>query len=527
MSFFPAHNGFLSLGRLMLAGSGGSAPSWVEPGALADIDTENGRFWYNNRVYPTIDAVASAMGGVRSGNALTIGPYDTGNLLYQSNFSPGVDGFAETLNPSNGDISASGGNLIGTVTTGQYRYAKAISVSRIAAVASATRISTNQASISLGIGNTSGLSGAASATTPLINGRSTVVGSTETSTMHVGLLTNGAGQTTSTDYTVKEALPYAGYLQLQTRFEFDFTAPASFSTQKMIAMWGIGNTGQSIRLLINTSGELRLILTISNTTETVNLNLGVISTGSRHKISGSVADNGSYASLDGGPLVADTDVGNSVPAVGLFWIGRSFTGETFDGTIHRATLWAESAGDPNQFIDPAKAFRIYGDSTAVGEGSTTDWFQVLTSEYSPERAYSRNAAGGETSTEMLARVLASADFYRDWPTIFMDRPNTGENVALWISNMKAAVAHLRTDKWYVHPPVQNVPDTSISNIASVQTELLSDSFFTGHTLSSSEQLSYISAMNDPSTRSDGVHDSDAGAVVRADTIKAWADGAGW
>jgi len=51
------------------------------------------------------------------------------------------------------------------------------------------------------------------------------------------------------------------------------------------------------------------------------------------------------------------------------------------------------------------------------------------------------------------------------------------------------------------------------------TELLA----TGSTAASSTDL----VVADGATRSDGTHDSDAGAVVRANAIKAWLDAKGW
>jgi len=504
----------------------GVRPAWVEPGALIDLDDENGRFYVNGQTYATLAAATTAMGGTNSGQALSVGPYLTGVIPYTSDFSSGIDGWAETTNPDNGSMAASSGDLVATVTTGQYRVAKQVSVTRKAILAKARRVSSTTANPTLGCGNTGGMGGTNSGlATMSANGDYSTVGGTDTTSIYIGFLLNGAGALTADNVSGEVVIPYEGFAENQLRFEIDFTSPASFAAQKVLAQWGISNaSGQSVRVLTNTSGELRVIVN-SGSAEVANLNLGVISTATRYRIRATLADSAFHANLDGGPLVSDTS--GNMPPMGLFWRGRSFSGETFDGTIHRSKVWANAASDPNDMVEPTLAFRIYGDSTADGAGSTTDWYQNLVADYTPDRAYAKNAAGGETSAQMLARVAADTSVYRDWTTIFMDRPNTGESSTDWIANIKAAVAYLQTERWYVHPPVQDVPDTSITNISEVQAALLSDPFFDGHTLGAGKLEAYITEMSDGATRSDTVHDSDAGAVIRAVYIKAFMDDANW
>jgi len=495
---------------------------WWEPGALLDADYTAGRYYFNGNTYSSVAALAAAMGGTNSGNALSIGPHLTGNVLYESDFSAGIDGFAGTLNPGNGSLANSSGNLVGTVTTSTYRYSRTVSANRKAAKITTTQVSKTQGSASLAIGNNAGLSGAATIATAMgANGDYSAIGSTDGSSIYAGLQTSGAGQTTTTNWTVEEVLPFDGFVQLQHRFEFDFTT-GTIGTQQVIEHLGIpAASAQSIQLLIDASGNLRLIVTISNSTVIANLDLGVLSPSTRYIVRGSVADNAFYANLDGGALVSDTS--GQPPPAALFWLGRSFSGETLTGGMHRAKIWPTATSDPNMLVDPARALFITGDSTGAGTGATAKWFANFGS---PVRAYNNIAVGSETSSQMLARVQAAASFYHDWPLIIMDRPNTGEDAALWLANMKAAGAAWG-DKWFIMPPAQDVPDTSIANIATVQAALLSDPDFAGHTLGADRMAAYLAAVDDAGTRSDGLHFDDDGQAIQQIYIEDFITAASW
>jgi hypothetical protein len=127
---------------------------------------------------------------------------------------------------------------------------------------------------------------------------------------------------------------------------------------------------------------------------------------------------------------------------------------------------------------------------------------------------------------MLGIVQADTA-HRNWPTIFMDRPNTGEDAATWIANMKAAGALLRTSQWMVFPPAQDAPSTSIQNIADVQAALLTDPVLSAHTLDSTDQAAYLAAVNDSTTRSDGTHFNDKGQAIQTHFARAFFVQKGW
>lgn len=518
----------LSLGSIGLGLASGNSRVWYDRNSLIDLDFENGRYRFNGANYASLSAVVAAMNGTAAGNVLSIGPYDPGlGTLYTSDFSAGVDGWVEAANAANGSIAAVDGNLVATATS-SYSIARSVTTTRrLAALVSGTMLTRNGLSAPALLGGsvsnmaTNGTASMQFGTAPAT--KSLVAGAGPT-TLYVGATMGGSGDLSLNAFSAKEVYPYNGFTFGELSYEIDFTAPAAASGDKVLLQWGGSDEDNRIRLVYDASTNLRQIVTLG-ATEGSNLDLGTVPVSTRHIARGTCKSDLVYANIDGGVVGSDTSA--TFPPLGLFWVGRSATGETFDGTIHRVKVYAAAKSDPNALADPLLSFRIFGDSTADGVGSTTDWYQVLTAAYTPDRSYAKNAAGGESSTQMLARVAADTSVYRRWTTIFMDRPNTGESSSTWVANIKAAVAYLSTTRWFVMPPVQDVPDTSIANIAEVQALLLSDPFFTGHTLDASDQATYIAAMSDGATRSDGIHDSDAGAVIRADTIKAWLDAKGW
>ncbi|MBC7148085.1 MAG: hypothetical protein H5U22_01795 [Rhizobium sp.] len=511
--------------------SHGSNPengAWYDRAALIDLDFDNGRFRFNGANYTSLAAVVAAMGGTAAGNVLSIGPYDPGfAALYTSDFSAGIDGWLEVANAANGSIAATGGNLVATVT-GSYSIAKSVTTNRrLAALVSATMLTRNGLTApALASGSASNLAtnGTASIQLGTAPSTKTIVAGAGSATLFVGASMGGTGDLSLNAVSAKEVYPYAGFTFGELSYEIDFTAPAAASGNKVLLQWGCADEDHRVRLVYDGTTNVRQITT-AGATEGSNIDLGTVAVSTRHTVRGSCKQDLMHANIDGGPVTADTSA--SFPPLGQFWVGRSVTGETFDGSIHRVKVYSSAKADPNALIDPLQAFRIFGDSTADGVGSATDWYQVLTAAYTPDRAYAKNAQGGESSAQMLARVAADSAVYKTWPTILMDRPNTGESSATWSANTKAAVALRDSPRWLVWPPVQDVPDTAIANIAEVQALLLSDAFYAGHTLDATDQAAYIAAMADGATRSDGTHDSDAGAVVRANAIKAWLDAKGW
>jgi hypothetical protein len=177
----------------------------------------------------------------------------------------------------------------------------------------------------------------------------------------------------------------------------------------------------------------------------------------------------------------------------------------------------------------AYAIAIWGDSTAAFTGVSTygrGWGWTFSNDISPALQFYNGGVGGNDTATTLGLMQADTS-HRNWPTIIMDRPNTGETAATWVSNVKAMVALLRTDQWMVFPPAQDAPSTSIQNISDVQAALLSDAFFDGHTLDATDQAAYLAAVDDSTTRSDGLHFNDKGQAIQTHFARAFFVQAGW
>lgn len=175
------------------------------------------------------------------------------------------------------------------------------------------------------------------------------------------------------------------------------------------------------------------------------------------------------------------------------------------------------------------AVSIFGDSTAAFTGVSEygrGWGWMLAKDPTVQWEFYNAGVGGENTTQMLARVAADVD-HRRWPTVFMDLPNTGEDAATWIANMKAAAAYIRHGRWLVMPPCQDAPGATRTNVTDVQAALLSDPFFVGHTLDATDQAAYIAAVSTSDTRADGIHYNDLGQAIQCLFVSSFFSQRGW
>lgn len=521
---------------------------WWDPASLIDADFATGRFRFNAQNYPDETTWLAAIGGSKSGITRTIGPYVTGTeVLADGGFSSGVDSWADAPDyAANGDVSQVSNRLrmswTGAGTSYSARRATTVTDSR-AYLFQATitgRSSSAVSAIALTAAVNQNLYGGASVAANLGSALPQTLSIIQASypglPLHFGVVGGGTASAANwleiDDASVKEVVPYNGFQAGRLSARLSFTTPAAASGNKVLAEWSDQNTSRAsrVRVVFDASAHLRVIVT-QDSFEWTNLDLGAVDVSTAHTLAMAVTDNRVSASLDGASLATDTSA--TIPGLGQFRIGRSLSGETWDGTIERVKVYAEALSDA-VLTSPFESFYIFGDSTAAGSGATGAnlWYNVLAAAYSPDRTAVSAGVGGETTAQMLARVQADTD-HRGWTTIFMDRPNSNAE-GDWIANMKAAAALLGTSQWLVVPPVLNSPsgqpDTTGTIIGTIQATLLSDPFFAGHTFGASEQAAYIAEMNDDATRQGGgdwTHFNDAGQALQAARIKTTLDALGW
>lgn len=514
---------------------------WWDTAALVDANFSGGKFRFNNANYADETAWLAAIGGSKSGIARTIGPYIFGSELFpDGGFTSGVDSWADApATAANGGVTNEAGRLRLTYTGAGTSYN-----ARRQFTVTANRAYAYRATVAARSGvNLTSMAPAIAVSDDLANGAvwyangaalpetRTIAFGAQFGTIRAGIQTSGTASAANwaeiDDVSLRECYPYEGFTTQSIGARFEFTTPAAASGNKVLAEWSDDNSSRvsRVRVVFDATSHLRMIVTSDNS-EQANLDLGVVAVSTAYELAIAAASNRFSASLDGAAIVTDT--AGTMPGVGKLWIGRSVSGETWDGTIDRVRIYAEALSDA-ALTDPFESFMVFGDSTA--DAST--WRTALAASYTPVRSQTEAAVGGENTTEMLARVAADTD-HRRWTTLFMDRPNTGESSATWLGNMKAAAALLETNRWLVVPPVLNspsgLPDSSATAIGEIQAALLSDPDFLGHTFDASEQAAYISEMADDATRvggGDWVHFNTTGQNLQAARIKITLDALGW
>lgn len=516
----------------------------ASPAALIDADFEHRRFTHGGQVYGDEAAFLAAIGGARSGGTITIAPKLVGpELVSDPAFEAGIEGWA------NGGTFESVGTLSWDVTgkrlkidvpsrsggTVQHRCGVPVAAepgkAYQYALRSAQALGAGGWNVGLHPANLFGGQSLPAVNTPIGEGELMQgYAGANASTMYLGKSTN-LGAATVTEYwddaSVREVTPLEGHDHTRLAVLIDARTPPSAGAA---VLFQADTNSERFRLRVewDAAGHLRVITTVQGT-EQADLDLGSVPPGTAFGLQLSATANSVKASLNGQALVFDTSAQH--PAISHIRLGRSFTGEAWGGEIHRVRLFPATLSDAGM-VDPGLAFMIYGDSTANGDGTgvTLRWYDALIAGYSPARSYTEAAQGGENSGQMLARVLADTD-HRQWTTIFMDRPNTGETSTEWLANLKTAVGHLQTSRWLVVPPVQNSPggppNTSAAAIGEVQAALLGDPFFAGHTFDAGQQASYIAALDTDEVRTDGLHFSNSGQAIQAAAIRAFLDARGW
>ncbi len=518
---------------------------WMYTDSMLDADFANSRYWYNSSTYADENALLTAVSGSKSGITRTIDPKVIGSeLVSNPSLDSDVSGYVlssasdyATFSSTTWNAGGGNGRLQVNRTTGGTNFTRfGIAVTTV--VGKAYQFGTRPAE-SYGVGganinfhsnnlfgNNPGLSAPFTGGTQYLGYAPSVA-----TTMYVGssLTATAPWIRYFDDFTVKEVIPLIGHNYLALSGTIKGTTPSAASGNKVIFQADGNNEANRIRLVYDNSGNLHFMVTRDNSAQ-ADLDLGAIAVSTSFEVSFSSSANNFKASLNGGSVVSDT--AGSHPGIAYIRIGRSFTGETWDGGIDRVTLYNSVLSDLS-LVDGTKAFAVYGDSTAHGDGAATSpehWDAQLSIGYSPDRSLYNASVSGENSTQLKDHVLADTT-HLGWTTIFMDLPNTGESAATWVANIKTAAAHLTTSRWFVVPPVQNSPGgavlSSSAAITTIQSTLQSDSDFLGHTFNSTDQATYISTMNDDAMRSDFTHFNEAGQDVQTNMIRTTLDSFGW
>lgn len=446
--------------------------------ALIDLDFAHGRYAFAGKAYASAAAFLAAAGGAAVGSAMVIGPHVVGSeLIPGGSFDGGsLDGWASTpAHAENGSVSVVSNRLVATINSpaGSYRAARANSVIigrayRYAAAFVAKGATPPLNAMSINASTNADLGGSDLRFGDLgaaLPQALEVVAGTAATTLHTGFVaavTANVAATLSLDnFSLREVLPYPGYSPAGFAFQLSATTPAAASGDKVALQWGTDGERYRVRLVWDANRHLRLIVTVWGG-EQANLDLGVVEVSTAFDVTASIGPNRILARLAGSSTIAD--LGCAIPSIGRLWIGRSYTGEAWDGTLEALQVWVGERV-------PTDTILIEGDSYSAGAGEATLGGALPVAL--PGRAVISTAVGGSTPSGILSRLGAVPGLARGAVVIWDGDMNTGAVVADQLAAYAQIVARLGHGRYLILPPCRRAAKSAgdNANVATLQAAL--------------------------------------------------------
>lgn len=438
--------------------------------ALLDIDFAHGRYGFAGKVHAGKSAFLAAAGGVAAGSALVLGPQIVGaEMIPDGAFGlGGLDGWASTpSHVANGSLSVVSNRIVAAINspTGAYRAARANSVTVGRAylfggdiVAKGASPPLNSASINCStnpdLGGSDLRFGDLGGATPLPQ-HLEVVGGTTAATLYSGFVTavdaNAAASISFDHFSLREVRPYAGYLAGGFAFRLAAKTPAATGANKVALQWGTDSERYRVRLVWDASRRLRLIVTPGGSDQ-ANLDLGEVAVSTPFSLEASIGPDRVLARLDDGATLSDLT--SSVPSVGRFWIGRSYTGEAWDGDLHRLEVW------PGERL-PANSILVEGDSYTAGTGAAS--LGGALSLALPGRVVVSTGVGGGTPAGTAARLAATPGLARGVAIIWDGDMNTGSVVESQLTAYAEIVARIGHTRYLILPSCRRAAKSPADN----------------------------------------------------------------
>lgn len=455
--------------------------------ALIDLDLVHGRYSFGGRSYASRAAFLAAAGGIADGNAMVLGPHPVGSeLIPGGDFDDGgLDGWASTpAHAANGGVSVVSNCLVATINspTGSYRAARANTVVAGRAylygadiVAKGTTPPLNSASINASTNSDLGGSdmafGNLGAALPQ---RLEVVAGTSAATLYTGfaaaVVADVAASISFDNVSLQEAVPYAGHSTAGFAFRLDAVTPSAASGDKVALQWGTDGERYRVRLVWDATRHLRLVVTVAGA-EQANVDLGVVELSSAFVIEASIGPNRILARL--GVTTTVADLAATLPSIGRLWIGRSYTGDAWDGELRNLQVWAGERM-------PADGILVEGDSYAAGTSSAS--LRGALALALSGRAVIPAGVGGSTPAGVASRLVAAPGLARGVTVIWDGEMNTGAAVADQLDSYAEIVRHLGHGRYLILPPCRRAAKSAEdnANVASLQAALAST--YPGHVL---------------------------------------------
>ncbi len=486
------------------------------PGSLLDADYQRNRYWYSGTRYGDETALNTAIGATKSGIARTIAPKETGGeLLSNPTFDADIAGWSnnggydgkQALSWDTGRIKCV------SLTTDQNRFYSAWA----SVISKAYRVKTKLVSSDGDNGATFvfrnvGESGAQFPFAHAVGVQNSAIYGGVTTTMRVSPVFNhwAAGKTVlMDDFSVKEVVPLNNHNYLVFAAIINGVTPTSASGNKVIFQADCDNERDRVRVVWGGDKHLKLIVTFENTDQAT-IDLGVVDVSTAFTVEISSSLNDFMARLNtSAPLF---DAAGSHPGLAVIRIGRSYTGESWDGGIDRVTVFSTSRSEGYKMA-------MWGDSlTASLAGSIGG--------YTGGRPTYNGGVGGESIDSIATRMLADTT-YRDRIQVLWDRMNTGDTNSNYLTKMAAMVARCRErhERFIIISDINKTDGTedagSAWRIAQDARNAALAAAYPSHC------VDVVAALDSNALRTDGLHLTASGNQIVGDAVLALALANGW
>lgn len=424
--FQPARVGFT-------VNSVGPTENGCSPYLYVDADT----FYWNGQYYATEAALVSAADGTGTGTGKDllftgyIAP-DAVDLLGGVTFASDFGGFdilsgtaAEALVSGELELTSSGTNAtISRAFVGLAGKAVKFDVTGRRGTAAAVQPFFSRFSSTLG----TGILGTAINTTS--DTAATLYGSVSSGkAWWVGFVQNSG--TVGTSYwdnpILREVSPAKDFPNGCFTLFLEGVGAAWPVAEEVLAHGDVNSVRDVVRVEIDSSGDINLIRRLdylSAASNEVSLTLGSLAPGDPYRIAVSVSQ-GVLAGALNGVAVESTETYVGAPGFASWRIGRSYSGETYSGTITKYAIWTgdedaaalarmTEAGEPDNRILIAGDSYAEASSTGIGPHLVDLGFDVI-----------NIAVGGSTFAQQAAALIAVAADYPNIPILWWDGSPNG------------------------------------------------------------------------------------------------------
>lgn len=485
-------------------------------GSLLDANYAAGRFWFAGTRYGDEAGLNTAIGATKSGVTRTISAKETGaELLANSDFATDITGWSPNHGyESTTDLSWDAGRIKAvSLTTTQTRFLAPWSSVLSKAYRVASRLVSTSGDTGASFVFKTSTGGGTQFSLPHTAGvqNSAIFGAVSTDMCVSGVFNHVAiGKTVlMDDFSVKEVVPLVGHNYLAFGAIIKGTTPAVASGNKVAFQADANNERDRVRLVWGSDKHLKLIVSFENA-DVATLDLGVVDVSTPFTVELSSSLNDFMARLNtAAPLF---DASGNHPGLAMIRIGRSFTGETWDGGIDRVTVFNAARGE-------AFKLAMWGDSLTASLAASIGG-------YSGGRPTYNGGIGGEPIDTIAARMLADTT-YRDRITVLWDRMNTGDTNANYAAKMAQMVARVRErhDRFIIVSDINKTDGTedpgSAWRIAQDARNAALAATYPGHF------VDVVAALDNNALRSDGLHLTGPGNQIAGDAILALALANGW